>query len=110
VIYFLAGSTRVADRDRRVLQDIVLLQAQRGGVLHVVGHASGRARSADPAAQRLAGFALSLDRAQAVARALRELGAPDPRLVAAADSEPIYDESAPTGEAGNRRVEIFLEY
>jgi outer membrane protein OmpA-like peptidoglycan-associated protein len=110
VIYFLAGSTRVDARDRRILGDIVLLQAQRGGVIHLVGHASGRTRSPDPAAQRLGGFALSLDRARAVALALRELGAPGPRLVAASDSEPVYDESAPSGEAGNRRVEIFLEY
>jgi flagellar motor protein MotB len=47
-----------------------------------------------------------------VALALTELGAGAGvlQVVAASDSEPIYDESQPTGEAGNRRVEIFLEY
>jgi outer membrane protein OmpA-like peptidoglycan-associated protein len=112
VIYFLDGSTRVDARDRRVLGDIVLLQQQRGGVIRVVGHASRRPKSPDPAAHRLANFALSLDRARNVALALGELGAGagDLQVVAASDSEPIYDESQPTGEAGNRRVEIFLEY
>ncbi|MDH3912320.1 MAG: OmpA family protein [Rhodospirillales bacterium] len=109
VIYFLDGSTRVDARDRRVLGDIVLLQQQRGGVLHVIGHASRRPKAPDPAAHRLANFALSLDRARTVALALTELGAGDMEVVAASDSEPVYDESQPTGEAGNRRVEIFLE-
>jgi flagellar motor protein MotB len=37
----------------------------------------------------------------------------DPALVtteARSDSEPVYFEFMPTGEAGNRRVEIYLEY
>jgi flagellar motor protein MotB len=112
VIYFLDGSSSVDARDRRVLGDIVLLQQQRGGVIHVVGHASRRPKSPDPAAHRLANFTLSLDRARNVALALGELGAGagELQVVAASDSEPIYDESQPTGEAGNRRVEIFLEY
>jgi flagellar motor protein MotB len=112
VIYFVDGSTRVDARDRRVLGDVVLLQRQRGGVIRVIGHASGRPKAPDPAAHRLANFALSLDRARNVALALTELGAGAGvlQVVAASDSEPIYDESQPTGEAGNRRVEIFLEY
>ncbi len=112
VIYFLDDSTRVDARDRRVLGDIVLLQQQRGGLIHVIGHASRRPKAPDPAAHRLANFKLSLDRARNVALALTELGAGsgDMEVVAASDSEPVYDESQPTGEAGNRRVEIFLEY
>jgi hypothetical protein len=70
------------------------------------------ARSADPVAQRLAAFELSLGRARNVALAMMELGV-DPetlQVAAASASEPAYDESQPSGEAGNRRVEIFLEY
>lgn len=112
VIYFLDGSSQLDRRDRRVLRDIVLLQQQRGGTLRVVGHASGRALQPDPVAHSLAKFARSFERANNVAVAMLDLGADGNALevVAAADSRPAYDESQPTGAAGNRRVEIFLEY
>jgi flagellar motor protein MotB len=112
VIQFLDGSISVDARDRSILRDIALLQQQRGGRIRVVGHASGRAKSLDPAAHRLANFELSLGRARNVALAMTEFGV-DPEIlqvVAASASEPAYEESQPTGEAGNRRVEIFLEY
>jgi flagellar motor protein MotB len=31
-------------------------------------------------------------------------------VAAAGAQQPIYYESSPTGEAGNRRVEIYLDY
>jgi flagellar motor protein MotB len=112
VIQFLDGSISVDARDRSILHNIVLLQQQRGGLIRVVGHASGRAKSPDPAAHRLASFELSLGRARNVALAMMDLGLDSEilQVVAAAASEPAYHESQPTGEAGNRRVEIFLEY
>jgi outer membrane protein OmpA-like peptidoglycan-associated protein len=111
VIYFLGGSSRLDLRDRRILSDVLLLQRQRGGVLRLVGHASRQRRSPDPVAHRLAKFERSLARAGNVALAMLDLGADRRALevIAAADSEPVYDESAETGTAGNRRVEIFLE-
>ena len=112
VIQFLGGSISIDARDRSILRDIALLQQQRGGLFRVVGHASGRAKSPDPTAHRLASLELSLGRARNVALAMMELGV-DPetlQVVAASASAPAYDESQPTGESGNRRVEIFLEY
>ncbi len=112
VIQFLGGSTRLDVRDRQILRDVLLLQRQRGGVIRVIGHASQRQDLPDPVAHRVTKFERSLARASSVALAMLELGADRKALevIAAADSEPLYDESEANGEAGNRRVEIFLEY
>jgi len=112
VIQFLDGSSRVDVRDRQILRDVLLLQRQRGGVIRLIGHASQRRVLPDPIAHRVVKFERSLARASSVALAMLELGADRKALevIAAADSEPVYDESEATGEAGNRRVEIFLEY
>jgi flagellar motor protein MotB len=59
----------------------------------------------------MANFAISLDRANAVAREIVRLGV-DPSLVrvsAVSDTQPVYYEVMPSGEAGNRRVEILIE-
>ncbi len=112
VIQFRDGSVIVDAGDRSILREISELHQQRGGRIRVVGHASGRLKSSDPARHRLANFELSLGRARNVALAMMELGV-DPEIlqvVAASASEPAYEEWSPTGEAGNRRVEIFLEY
>ena len=107
VIYFAPGSTDLDRAERRLLRDVILLRRQRGGRIRVVGHAAGDADvgSSGP-------LGLSIDRARAVAAGLRDqgLGPAFMELAAAADTAPVYDASAPTGEAGNRRVEIFLEY
>jgi len=112
VIQFLDGSSRLDARDRRILSDVLLLQRQRGGVIRLIGHASQRRDLPDPVAHRVTKFERSLARANSVALAMLDLGADREALeiFAAADSEPLYDESEATGEAGNRRVEIFLEY
>ena len=46
------------------------------------------------------------------AKQLMDLGAPNEDLVvvAKADAEPIYYEIMPSGEAGNRRTEIYLDF
>jgi outer membrane protein OmpA-like peptidoglycan-associated protein len=55
---------------------------------------------------------ISLDRANAVAAELVRQGVPPDRLevIAQGARMPIYAETSPTGEAGNRRAEIFIEY
>ena len=112
LIYFGHGSAGLDDTDRDVLRQIVALQQQTGGrPLRVVGHASARTSVADPVKHRMANFDVSVNRAQRVANALVQLGASRDRVavVGKADSEPVYHEFMPTGEAGNRRVEIFIE-
>ena len=88
------------------------MKKSRGGILRVVGHASSRTRDVDPLHHRLVNFRLSLARAQAVANALTRMGVPARDIVveARADNEPLYYEFMPSGEAGNRRAEIYLDY
>ncbi len=104
LIYFPSGSARLAAADRQVLQDVLEVQRRLGGDLVAVGHDSPF--GGDP----LAAFALSLARAEAVGRALADLGLPDGRLrlEARGSEQPVYAESAASGAAGNRRVEIYL--
>ena len=58
----------------------------------------------------LANFNVSFARANAVAQALIGAGVPPERVTveAVSDDQPIYSEAMPTGEAGNRRAEIYV--
>jgi outer membrane protein OmpA-like peptidoglycan-associated protein len=111
-IQFGDGSASLNGQDRQILQQVVSLQRQYGGALRVVGHAS--ARTADMSWERhdRANEAISQARAKAVSKALIALGAPRGQLYAGAvgDSQPLYEEVMPAGEAGNRRAEIYLDY
>ncbi|HVT51528.1 MAG TPA: OmpA family protein [Dongiaceae bacterium] len=109
-VYFGNGSARLSDSDRQVLQQVVLLQRVQGGVLRIVGHASARTGNMDALAQDQVNRRVSLARATAVAQALVGMGV-QPMLVqvaAAGDSQTLYSESTPAGEAGNRRAEVYL--
>jgi len=111
IIFFSHGSSDLDARDRSVLRDVAALQQQRGGRLRLVGHSSSRTRNTTPDEHQLANFDMSLARAEAVQEALLSLGVESDVVQAEAvgDAEPVYHEFMPSGEAGNRRVEIFLE-
>ena len=111
VIYFRHGSSSLQGRDRNVLRDIARIYERQGRDLRVVGHASSRTAAMDPVGHRMANFDTSLKRAQAVVDALVSMGVPRDaiQLEARGDNEPVYHEFMPTGEAGNRRAEIFLQ-
>ncbi len=111
VIYFSHSSAQIDAKDRGVLREVVALQRQRGGTIRVVGHASAHTGVVDQIEHRLANFEVSLKRANAVAAGLVALGAAkgEVRAEARGDAQPIFHEFMPTGEAGNRRTEIFLE-
>ena len=112
VIYFGHGSTVLNENDREVLRGVAALQRRYDARLRVIGHASSRTDVSSAEVHRIANFNASLRRASRVGGALVEMGV-DPELVtteARSDSEPVYLEVMPTGEAGNRRVEIYLEY
>jgi outer membrane protein OmpA-like peptidoglycan-associated protein len=110
VIFFGDGSAGLNDRDRAVLRDVALLHQQQGGHLLIVGHASERTDAPDTAQRQSANDQLSLARARAVTDTLYGMGVPssDIAMSAVGSSNPIFYESTPTGEAGNRRVEIYL--
>lgn len=112
VINFNVGSSRIAGSYRGALQQVVAEHQARGGFIRVVGHASSRTRDLPIDRHLLVNFRISLERAEAVARELVRLGAsPDAVFIEArSDTEPVYYESMPAGEAENRRVEVFLEF
>ena len=110
-VYFATGSSRVSrDGEQKIRQAYQAYRSQ-GRLLRVVGHASSRTRNLDPMRHRIANFRISVDRANRVARALIRLGAkPDAVFIEAmSDTDRVFFEMMPAGEAENRRVEIFLE-
>jgi len=109
-ILFDNGSSALKATDKRILGAVSRLHSQRGGVLHIVGHASSRTRNLSPVGHKMANFKVSIDRADTVAGELVRLGVAKDRILVAAvsDAEPMYYEIMPSGEAGNRRTEIYL--
>jgi outer membrane protein OmpA-like peptidoglycan-associated protein len=113
VIYFHNGSASLSAKDRAVLRQIARLQRQNGAVIQVVGHASMWTRSnSDLQRQATVNQNLSVVRASAVARTLRQYGVSSGRIQTAAvgAQQPVFIESMPNGEAGNRRVEIYFGF
>ncbi len=110
-IQFSNGSAELDARDRRILTEVFRLHRQRGGKMRVIGHASRRTRNLDPATHDMVNHRISAARADSVARELIQRGvqADEISVDARADSEPIYYEIMPSGEAGNRRTEIYFE-
>lgn len=110
VIQFDFGSSALDARDRRVLRQVADLQARHGGFIKVVGHSSLFTANMPQDRHMLVNFTTSVARAEAVARGLQDEGVPPEVIDVAAvgDREPLYQEVMPAGEAGNRRVEIFL--
>lgn len=111
-VAFAHNSSRLAPVGRKVLKDVARLHKERGGIVRVIGHASHRTRDMDPVRHQLANFTVSVRRADVVARELVRHGVEPSKLFVGAksDAEPIYYESMPAGEAGNRRTEIFIDY
>ena len=110
-IHFRNGSSALTERDRQIIANALQLKKERGGRIHIIGHASSRTKSSDPVRHKMVNFKVSVDRADAVARELIRLGVNKEELVvdAISDAQPVYFEFMPTGEAGNRRAEIYLE-
>ena len=112
-ILFPNGSSRLSARDQQILNDVAQLQRESGGrPLVIVGHASSRTRDMNPSKHRNVNHRLSQNRANKVARALRRLGISERtiQIQAVGDTQPTYYEAMPSGEAGNRRADIFMSY
>jgi len=91
---------------------VAAFQANGGnGSIKVVGHASSRTPNMPVERHLEVIFQKSQARANAVAQALIRAGVPASKVIveAVGDSQPIYYESMPRGEAGNRRAEIFVQ-
>jgi outer membrane protein OmpA-like peptidoglycan-associated protein len=111
VIYFGHDSSQLDGKDRAVLRDVASLHRQRGGTIRVVGHASDHKVATDPIGHDLTDDEMSLRRATSVADGLIAMGAARDRVRAEArgGKQPVDNAFTTTGEAGNRRAEIFLE-
>ena len=109
-IQFPNGSAALSSHDRKILSDVAKLQMQSNGVLRIVGHASLRTRNMDPSQHAITNLKVSEKRANRVANILRQMGVSSDQVLVAAvgDNEPVFLEVMPSGEAGNRRAEIYL--
>ncbi len=111
-IQFDNGSSRLNARDRRIIRQVFAQQRQTGGTIRIVGHASRRTANMDLIRHKEVNLRVSAARADAVARELIRIGArPGSLFVGAVSSQyPRYHEYMPSGEAGNRRAEIFIDF
>ena len=112
LIFFDNGSSQLKPKGRDVLRAVAALQREHGGVLRLVGHASSTiSPNLDPAEGSAINRRVAQRRAESTAAELRRLGLAGDQIQIGADGAqaPAYDEATPLGEAGNRRVEIYLE-
>ena len=112
LVEFAFSSADLTDEGRRIIQQVV--DAYRGAPgkrIRIVGHASSKTVDMAVGDHMLANFEMSLKRATAVSDELMRLGVDPGHVVveAVGDRQPLYYEAMPTGEAGNRRAEIYLE-
>ncbi|MGB0696752.1 MAG: OmpA family protein [Rhodospirillaceae bacterium] len=112
VIYFANSSSSLDQNDVSVIREIAAYQRTYGGTLRVIGHASSRTGDMDPARHKAVNLEMSGLRANAVARALMAAGVPPASIYVGAvgDEQKVYREVMPSGEAHNRRTEVFLDY
>lgn len=112
IVEFAFGSADLTDEGRKTIQQVVnAYRAAPGKKIRIVGHASSKTADMAVGDHMLANFEMSLKRATAVSDELMKLGV-DPGAVvveAVGDRQPLYYEAMPTGEAGNRRAEVYLE-
>lgn len=111
-IQFGHGSSNLSGTDNNVLRQVAEAWRQTGGVLRIIGHASMRTANMSLEEHLAINRQVSEQRASAVVSQLVSLGVnPDAIFVGADGSaDPRYYEGVPAGEAGNRRVEIFMDY
>jgi outer membrane protein OmpA-like peptidoglycan-associated protein len=113
IVYFTGDGTNLPAAARTQVRDAVAAFNALGGVgsIKVVGHASSRTANMPVERHLEVIFQKSQARASAVAQALIRAGVPADKvqIEAVGDSQPIYYESMPKGEAGNRRAEIFVQ-
>lgn len=111
-LLFADGAVDFGDAERQILREVARIQQIDNRKVTLAGHASGRTRASNAMAQARTNMRISRQRAEAAVRALAEFGVPRSRMTVApmGDTRPLYAEIMPAGEAGNRRVEVYLDY
>lgn len=108
IVLFAEGSSEIDPAQLAKLRPVVRLLRRQGGAVQVVGYASRQAAN-DTAEGKIANFNLSLDRANAVARALMRLGAKPSEVIVSAEGErapPLT--GAGSSAAADQRADVFL--
>jgi outer membrane protein OmpA-like peptidoglycan-associated protein len=113
-VVFFPGDTTVlnAAAKAQVRAAAASFRASGGaGFIRVVGHASSRTGNMPLERHLVVIFEKSQQRANSVAQELIRAGVPADKVLveAVGDSQPVYYESMPKGEDGNRRAEIFVQ-
>ena len=113
VVFFPHDTTVLNSEARRLVRAAADTYRQKGtqGFIRVVGHSSSRTGNMTLARHLEFNFERSQARATAVAKELIRDGVPADKVLveAVGDSQPVYYESMPQGEEGNRRAEIFIQ-
>jgi outer membrane protein OmpA-like peptidoglycan-associated protein len=113
VVYFAGDGTSLTPAGSAQVREAVAAFRASGGAgsVKVVGHASSRTANMPVERHLEMIFQKSQARANVVAQALIRAGIPADRvqIEAVGDSQPVYYESMPKGEDGNRRAEIFVQ-
>jgi outer membrane protein OmpA-like peptidoglycan-associated protein len=113
IVYFVGDGTSLSKAARaQVSKAVAAFEAGGGnGTVKVIGHASSRTANMSVERHLEVIFQKSQARANAVAQALIRAGVPADKvqIEAVGDSQPIFYESMPKGEDGNRRAEIFVQ-
>lgn len=113
VVLFPGNGVALTASGRAEVRAAVVQFQQSGGsgFIKVVGHSSSRTGNMPVEKHLEAIFAKSQARANAVAREIIREGVPASKVLveAVGDSQPVYYELMPQGEAGNERAEIFIQ-
>ena len=113
VVYFPGDGTTLSTAAKTAVKNAVTQYKSMGGAgsIRVVGHASSRTANMPVEKHLELIFDKSQQRANVVAQELIHEGIPADRVLieAVGDSQPVYYESMPQGEEGNRRAEIFVQ-
>ncbi len=113
VVYFPSDVAAVGPQGKAQVELAVEAWRAHGGngYIRVVGHSSSRTGNMPVEKHLELIFSRSQAYANAVARELIHAGVPADKVLieAVGDTQPVYYESMPQGEAGNRRAEIFIQ-
>ncbi len=111
-VNFAHGSSALSADDLDMIRSIASAAQETDAYIRVIGHASARTAEMELASHELANFQESMARAERVGQALIQAGVPRERVLveAMSASQPLFYESMPSGEAGNRRAEILFQY
>ena len=113
VVLFPGDTSGLTAAGRKAVKEAAEAYRSRGGqgFVRVVGHSSSHTGNMSMVRHMEVNFAKSQARARAVARQLIKDGVPADKVLvdAVGDAQPVYHESMPRGEDGNRRAEIYLQ-